>query len=193
MYINLIYIYTLTIMIEPNNILKYIAANYSIHAPNNYAENIKYINSKNDLKYLKKSQENIIFSHYFDESLDIGDIPNHVKSIYFYQYYSWEIRIDVLPASLEVLFLENYSYQLNFHIIPKNVWFISINNFTINHLYNHKNHNIDYFLLNNDTQNNTLLLFVGNNDKTNDILFNLLSIKEYNDILFYFNLKKNIY
>jgi len=184
-------------MIEPNNILKYITTNYSIHALNNYAENIKYINSKNDLKYLKKSEENIIFSHYFNEILDVGNIPNHVKSIYFYQYYSWEIRLNVLPASLEVLFLENYRYQLNFNIIPKNVWFISINNFKINHLYNHKNHKIDYFLLNNNTQDNTqdntIFLFMGNDDKKNEILFNLLTIKEYNDILFYFNLKKNIY
>lgn len=178
-------------MIEPNEILKYIDTNYSIHNFNKYDKNIKYINSKNDLKYLKIFQENIIFSHYFNEILDIGDIPNHIKLIYFYQYYSWEIRIDVLPSSLEVLFLENYRYQLNFNIIPKKVWFISINNFKISHLYNHTNHNIDYFLLNNNMQN-TLLLFNENSNKSNEILFNILTIKEYNDILFYFNLKKNI-
>ena len=180
-------------MIESNDILRYISTNYSSHEVNNYDSNIKYINCKNDLKYLKRFEENIIFSHQFNEVLDIGDIPEHIKSIYFYEYYSWEIKTDVLPYSLEVLFLGNYRYKLNFDIIPKNVWFISINNFDINYLYNHKNHNIDYFLLNNEKQCNTLLLFLGNSLISDKILSNLLSIKEYNDILFYFNLKKNIY
>ena len=45
-------------MIEPNNSLDYIMNYYSIKKLNNYDPYIKYINSKNDLIYLKMYEDN---------------------------------------------------------------------------------------------------------------------------------------
>ena len=180
-------------MIEPNNSLEYIIDHYSIQKINNYDSNMKYINSKNDLIYLKMYEDNIYFSHNFNEILNIGDIPEHVRCIYFYHYYSKEIKINVLPSSLEVLFLGNYRYILDFNIIPKKVWFLSINNFNLNDLTNHTCFNIDHFLINDHVSYDILLLFICNNISKNLSCNRILTINEYNDILYYFNLKKNIY
>jgi len=180
-------------MIEPNNSLKYIMNYYSIQKINNYDSNIKYINSKNDLIYLKDYEDNIYFSHNFSEILNIGDIPEHVRCIYFYHYYSKEIKPNVLPSSLEVLFLGNYRYILDFDIIPKNVWFLSINNFDITDLKNHTCLKIDHFLINDNVSYNILLLFICNNMSKNLSCNRILTINEYNELLYYFNLKKNIY
>jgi len=180
-------------MIEPNNSLEYIMNYYSIQKINNYDSNIKYINSKNDLIYLKMYEDNIYFSHNFNEILNIGDIPEHVRCIYFYHYYSEEIKINVLPSSLEVLFLGNYRYILDFDIIPKNVWFLSINNFNITDLKNHTSFNVDHFLINDNVSYNILLIFICNKISKNLSCNKILTINEYNDILYYFNLKKNIY
>ena len=180
-------------MIEPNNLLEYIIDHYSIQKINNYDSNMKYINSKNDLIYLKEHEDNIYFSHNFDEILNIGDIPEHVRCIYFYHYYSKEIKSNVLPSSLEVLFLGNYRYKLDFDIIPKNVWFLSINNFDMTDLRNHTYLNIDHYLINDHVSYDILLIFICNNISKNLSCNRILTINEYNDILYYFNLKKNIY
>ena len=180
-------------MIEPNNLLEYIIDHYSIQKINNYDSNMKYINSKNDLIYLKMYEDNIYFSHNFNEILNIGDIPEHVRCIYFYHYYSKEIKINVLPSSLEVLFLGNYRYILDFNIIPKKVWFLSINNFNLNDLTNHTCFNIDHFLINDHISYDIILIFICNNLSKSMSCNRILTINEYNDILYYFNLKKNIY
>ena len=179
-------------MIEPNNSLEYIMNYYSVQKLNNYDSDIKYINSKNDLKYLKKHEDNIYFSHNFNEILHISDIPEYVRCIYFYHYYSKEIKKNVLPSSLEVLFLGNYRYKVDFNIIPKKVWFLSINNFDISDLVNHTHLNIDHFLINDNIGYNILLLFICNNLSKSILFDRLLTIKEYNELLYYFNLKKNI-
>jgi len=158
-------------MIEPNNSLKYIMNYYSIQKINNYDSNIKYINSKNDLIYLKDYEDNIYFSHNFNEILHISDIPEYVRCIYFYHYYSKEIKKNVLPSSLEVLFLGNYRYQLDFNIIPKKVWFLSINNFNINDLTNHVHLNIDHFLINDNIGYDILLLFIWNSTELRSSAF----------------------
>ena len=179
-------------MIEPNNSLDYIMNYYSIKKLNNYDPYIKYINSKNDLIYLKMYEDNIYFSHNFNEILNIGDIPEYVRCIYFYRYYSKEIKSNVLPSSLEVLFLGNYRYKLDFDIIPKNVWFLSINNFDMTDLRNHAYLNIEHFLINDHVSYDILLIFICNNISKNLSCNRILTINEYNDILYYFNLKKNI-
>ena len=80
---------------------------------------IKHIFNKNDLKYLKKEEENIYFTHNFKEKLEIGDIPENIKLIIFYRYYSIEISNNVLPINLEVLFLGHYDHCIHRDIIPK--------------------------------------------------------------------------
>jgi hypothetical protein len=192
-------------MINKKDLFSTIKNYYSMYNLKDYSSNIKYISCKNDLKYLKIYEENIYFTHNFNEIINVGDIPENVKCIYFYQYYREELKKNIFPKNLEVLILGNYLYKLNYEIIDNNIWFFYINNINNDNIINYEKSKLDnYIIINIDNNidnvidniidNNNSLLFIKNkNNLIKENTNNKLTIKEYNDILFYFNIKKNIY
>lgn len=92
---------------------------------NNFKENIQIINTKSDLKLLTNNQYSIKFVHNFNEELNSGDIPGHVKCIYFNFSYNKEIQQNVLPSDLEILILGLYQFHISRDILPSKLWFLS--------------------------------------------------------------------
>ena len=180
-------------MIDTKNIVSSIKKYYSEHSLKDYSNNIKYINSKNDLKYLKIYEKNIYLTHNFNVRINKGDIPEQIKCIYFYQYYREELKKDIFPKNLEVLILGNYLYKFNFDIIPSKVWFFSINNINIDNIINYQKHKLENYIIINGLYNNSLLFIENINNLIKEYENIELTTKEYNDILIYFNIKKNIY
>ena len=66
-------------------------------------------------------------------------------------------------------------------------------NDNLNDLTNHTCFNIDHFLINDHISYDIILIFICNNLSKSMSCNRILTINEYNDILYYFNLKKNIY
>ncbi len=103
-----------------NNFNKYMYEHYGYGTDFDFEERYGYeyhvIRNKNDLISLfdKNEYNTIVFSDFFDEKIEEGDIPPNIKHIIFNEYYQ-TLEKNVIPKGVETIYLRvcHFEYSLN--------------------------------------------------------------------------------
>ena len=149
-----------------------------------FKTNVQLIVNKSLLKHLREDETNIYFDYGFNELLSPGDIPDHVKCIYFHHLYALEIKKNVLPINLEVLVLGNYIHKITLDMLPSKLWFLSTNSGPIDDLIIDNEYECKYSGADDIKTKNNIIVFTCNYSEPYCVSFDKdTSDIEYDNIL----------